>query len=690
LVAFLLGLSTVDPLRHGLCFERFVHPERRDLPDIDLDLASDRRDEVIDWVFRRFGAERVAMVAAHQTFGRRAAYREGLKALGMSLAEVNRFCAQIPEELEAGAIALPPLPPQFRNAAPLLERLIGRPQHLSVHPGGVVLAEPRIECYAPLERAPKGVPVTQYDMTSLEKLGLIKLDLLGNRALAAMQEAERWIHRQRSTVNGQPEMPGAQIASRPSASRNDQATLALLRAGNTVGCFQIETPAMRSLLRKLPVRGIEDLIATLALVRPGPASGEAKAAYIRRAHGEEPATPPHPRLAERLSSNYGMLLFEEDLMAAIAQLTGWPLAQADEFRAALIAADPGSSTLAELERRFVTGSASTGVSGADALRVWRILERFAAYSFNKAHAASYAQLAWQAAFLKAHHPLELACGVLNSYGGQYPLRTVAADFARCGVRLLAPHVNRSETPSVLESGALRLGLGGVKFLTGRNRERIRELRPFADLADLLHKVPLPYRELEALVLSGACDGLAPLAAAAYPFPHEDFLARWQRQPGAAALDGFVLRTPAGAQGATYRALVRCRNELGFLGMHPSEHPLRVLREEARRQGCLTTAELPAYRGETIRLAALVAATRRLAAARGRGIMQFVTLEDEHGLLEAVLRPGVYASLGDPVTNPGPLLIGGKVEADHGDFQLVVTEVTPFHSRPAPYGEFAKL
>ncbi|HEV8149399.1 MAG TPA: PHP domain-containing protein, partial [Gemmatimonadales bacterium] len=191
LVAFLLGLSTVDPLRHGLFFERFVHPARRDLPDIDLDLPSDRRDEVIDWVFRRFGAGRVAMVAAHQTFGRRAAYREGLKAFGMSLIEVKRFCEQIPEELEPGVVVMPPLPPEYRAAAPLLERLIGRPQHLSVHPGGLVLAEPAIECYAPLERAPKGVPVTQYDMTSLEKLGLIKLDLLGTRALSALEEARR-------------------------------------------------------------------------------------------------------------------------------------------------------------------------------------------------------------------------------------------------------------------------------------------------------------------------------------------------------------------------------------------------------------------------------------------------------------------------------------------------------------------
>jgi DNA polymerase-3 subunit alpha/error-prone DNA polymerase len=620
------------------------------------------------------------MVSAQQTFGRRAAYREGLKALGLSLGEVNRFCAQIPEDPDEERSAKSPLellPERYRAAAPLLERLIGRPQHLSVHPGGVVLAEPRVECYAPLQRAPKGVPVTQYDMTSLERLGLIKLDLLGNRALSAIQEALRWIAVRE---------PGSRAAREPGIPLpdGDPTTLDLLHAGNTVGCFQIETPALRSLLRKVPVRGVDDLIATLALVRPGPASGEAKAAYIRRAHGQEPPEPPHPALTGLLRPSYGILLYEEDLMAAIARLTGCSLSRADQIRAELIRSEPGSAERAELEGGFVAAALAAGVSRTEATEVWQILERFAAYSFSKAHAASYAQLAWQAAYLKAHFPLELACGVLNSYGGQYPLRTVAAEFARSGVRLLGPHVNHSESRHSVQAGAVRLGLESVKYLTALSRERIRSSRPFADLAELLGKVPLQARELEALVLGGACDDLEPLRTAGYPFAHEDFLSQWQQNPDLRALSGWQFRRPAGEHAAIHAALVRIRNELRFLGMHPSAHPMRVLRNEAARAGCITTAELASHAGREVHLAGLVAATRRLPVSGGR-TLQFVTLEDEHGLVEAVRRPGGSAVPGDPITNPGPFLLSGRVETDHGDRQLVISKVTPFHLRTSPYG-----
>jgi DNA-directed DNA polymerase III PolC len=669
LVAHVLGITPIDPIEHGLYFERFVHTHRKDLPDIDLDLPSDRRDGLIDWVFRRFGSERVAMVSAHQTFGQRAAFREGLKALGMVLADVDRFCDRLPaEELEPQAAApllVDLLPERYREAVPLITRLIGKMQHISVHPGGVVIAEPRIDHYAPLERAPKGVLVTQYDMHSLEKLGLVKIDLLGNRALGAVQETLRWI-------GGQGEAPDG-----------DPATLQTLRESRTVGCFQIETPAMRATLRRLPVRGIKDVVAALAIVRPGPASGEAKAAFIRRANGEEPARPPHPRLAERLRETYGMMLYEEDIMAAISALTGWSLERADEMRAALVSADDAVLP-AQLQREFRDASVRNGVTKEEAAAVWTILARFVAYSFNKAHAVGYANLAWQTAYLKTHYPVPFACAVLNSYGGLYPLRTLAADFTRHGVRLLAPHVNFSGRLCQVESGAVRVGLSAIKHLTMKNRKNILDRRPFQDFRDFLEKVPLSYRELEAVVLCGACDGLEPLVPEAYPIAHEELLARLRQERSSRALEDFVTRWPAGPRVETYRALARIRNELTFLNIHLCDHPMRVLREEAVRAGCVTTSELAARTGQFARIAVVVAATRRLATRDGQ-LMQFVTFEDEYGLVEAVLFPGTYASLGDPVTNPGPFLVGGRVAEDHGDLHLIVSDLTPFYRRPRPYG-----
>jgi DNA-directed DNA polymerase III PolC len=669
LVAYLLGITGVDPIEHGLCFERFLHPDRHDLPDIDLDVASDRRDELLDWVFRRFGEGRVAMVAAHQTFGRRAAFREGLKAFGMDLAGIDRFIQGFPPgELEGeatGPLPLRLLPPGLQAVVPLIERLVGAPRHLSVHPGGVVIADDRVDLHAPLERAPKGVPVTQYDGASLSRLGLVKLDLLGNRALAANAEALRLIGRPVAMTDGDPE------------------TVAALRAGNTVGCFQIETPVTRGVLKRMPVRGMADLVAALAVVRPGPAAGEAKAEFLRRANGEHPRQPPHPRLRERLRDTYGMMLFDEDLMAAVSGLTGWSLGAADELRVGLIESSPGDSARRALKRRFLVAASLAGVARGDGERVWQTLERFAAYSFSKAHATSYARLAWESAFLKTHHPAEFACGVLNCYGGHYPLRAVASDLVRCGVRILAPHVNQSGPAHRLESGAVRLGLSAVKCLTARNRERILERRPFTDLRGLVATVPLSAAELESLILSGACDDLAPLIGAAYPFPHEELLTRWKREPGLKGLDGFVARNARGRFAETYRTLSRIRNELRFLGMHPSAHPMRVLREEAEREGCVTTSELANRGGQQVRLAAVVIASRRLADRTGR-LMQFVTLEDETGLAESVLSAATFAALQDPVSSAGPLLVSGWVEDDGGSLQLAVTEVKPFHLRPAPY------
>jgi DNA-directed DNA polymerase III PolC len=669
LVAHLLDISAVDPIRHGLYFERFLHADRKDLPDIDVDVPSHRREELLEWVFRRFGDERVAMVSAHQTFRRRAAFREGLKALGMARVDVDQFSRRMPADELEDELPLPLhlLPERYRASVPLIERLIGMFQHASVHPGGVVIAEPRVDCHAPLERAPKGVLVTQFDKTSLARLGLVKIDLLGNRALSAIQETC-------DSLGRVPAMPDA-----------DPATLATLRQARTVGCFQIETPAMRAVLRKLPLRGIADLAAALAIVRPGPASGEAKAAYIRRASGEELPDPLHPRLAERLRGTHGMMLYEEDIMGAISAMTGWSLEAADDTRAAIVRGQDDRGALASLERAFTTAAEVTGVTESEAATVWRALARFAAYSFNKAHATSYAQLAWQSAYLKTHHPVELASAVLNNYGGHYPLRTVAAAFARDGVTFLVPHVNLGGLPCTVAGGAVRIGLASLKRVTARSRTLILARRPFRDLRDLLERAPLSYREMEALVLSGACDGLAPLGSEGYPFSHRALLGRLRAEPMARSLEGFVAPEARGPHVETYRALVRVRNELAYLGMHLSDHPMRVLREEAVRAGCITTAELASRVGRFVRVAGVVAATRRLAT-RGAQIMQFVTLEDECGLVEAVLFPAAYASLEDPVTNPGPFLVGGRVEEDHGDLQLVVSEVRPFHRRPWPYGK----
>jgi DNA polymerase-3 subunit alpha/error-prone DNA polymerase len=289
-------------------------------------------------------------------------------------------------------------------------------------------------------------------------------------------------------------------------------------------------------------------------------------------------------------------------------------------------------------------------------------------------------LAWEAAFLKTHYPLEFACGVLNHYDGHYPLRAIASELIRCGVSLRPPHVNYSAAAHQREEGAVRLGLCAVKFLSARHRERLLEARPFADLRDLVSRVPLNLAELESLILSGACDDLAPLAREAYPFPHEELLTRWKRMPGVAGLDGFIARNARGRFAETHRALTRIRNELRYLGMHVSDHPMRLLRPEAEQAGCITTREALDKAGQTVRLAGMVIASRRQADRQGRPV-QFLTLEDEEGLLEAVVPADAKVALRDPQVAAGPLMVRGRVEGERGVLLLRVADAEPFQPRP---------
>jgi DNA polymerase III alpha subunit len=669
LVVHVLGLSAVDPVEEGLFFERFVHPGRTTPPDIDLDLPSTRREEVVDWVLTRGApdnaarrnARRAARVGAHVTFGPRGALRHGLRALGFAPREIDRFCATLPPgELPAPAeLAWHELAPSARASVPLFSRLSGRFQHVAAHASAVVLGERALEL--PLELAAGGAAVTQFDGLGLELLGARVVDLLGSRTLSAIERAHG-------------ELPEA--VPPQSHDDRDPVTLALLQSARTIGCAEIETPAVRSVLRRMPMRGVRDLATALALVRPGAAAGAAKAAFLRRARGVEAARPIHPELAPVLRATHGLLVFEEDLIAAAMHVTGWTAARAEDLRARIVLEAGDDERLRELSESFVDAATARGLAGEEARTIWQALARLSAYTFSKAHAASHAVLAWQAAWWKSHHPAAFACGVLQEYGGAYPRRTIAADFARAGVRLLVPDVQRASETTRLEDGAVWLGLSELKHLRRRTRERLTAGRPFRDVGDLVARAAPSRRELEALVLVGACDALPPLVAAEYPLPHERLLA------GQAALPDHGARL--GGPGAdTYRALVRVYNELRFLSLHASDHPMRILREEAREAGCATSAELERGGEGEVRFAGLVAATHHAEDARGRPLL-LATLEDETGTIECTLAPREYAVLGSALASAGPFLCVGRAASFDCETRLTLRSVEPFHLRPQPY------
>lgn len=655
LVVHLLGLCAIDPIAHGLHFERFLHAHRSHPPDIDLDVCSNRRDELLRWVVRRFGRERVALVGTLPTFRFDSALRSGLAALGASPSLIERLFAAIaragtqadnePKQLPTAALEL--MPAHLRDAMPLITRLIGKPRSLAMHPGGVVIADRAIDQLVPIEPGRGGFAVAQYDRRAIEQTGLTKLDLLGNRGLAQLQRARALAN------NRAPRLHECPLDDGPTLARIDRA--------DTLGCFQIETPLLRGLLVQMPIRSLDDCVAALALVRPGAAAGAAKREYLRYLQDPRKSRPP---------------LYDEDLLDLLSASAGISLAHADRLRVRIIESQDHHE-LGHLQREYLQLAIANGRAPARALASWQQALRFAAYSFCKAHAWSYALLAYQSAHFKTHFPLEFGCALLDNYGGAYPLRTIAADLQRAGIRIAAPSVNRSALASTIvpTQQTIQLGLARIKHVRKRSALAILEHRErhgdFVTIAQLTAHVRLARQELVALVSCGACDGLQELPASQYPFAHEAYLRGTSERPQPGA-DPQRL--------AAYRTLVRIRNELEFLDMHVTEHPLRVLRAEAQRHGCISIEQIHQLQaGTEVRFTGLLATSRSHRTQTG-GLIDYLTFEDESGLLDALVPTHAHARLAPVLTSPGPYLAQGRLHDDCGHRQVELTTLLPFFAR----------
>jgi DNA-directed DNA polymerase III PolC len=532
LVAYCLGLTEADPFRYGLIFERFLNPERRDRPDIDLDFCWRRRDEVIEHVYELFGHERTAMIATLNCFGLRAAFREAALAEGIPPPEVNRWSRRLPyaffeadpEAAEgdapqnpiAHALSTVPEARDFPHDDPRWQRvlaraatLVGAPRHFGLHPGGVVVSPGPITDFVPCRRAAKGVITAAFDKDAVEAIGLVKMDLLGNRALTVLADCLATLAAEGLT----PDLSDL--------DENDPATVALLSEGRTIGCFQIESPGMRHLLQQIgrvegkDVRGrhlsaMDTVIQAIALIRPGPSGSGMKDAYVRRANEREDPTPPHPRLTELLWDTHGVMLYQEDIMQAASILAGMSLAEADLLRRALAKRDETKTRAAA--HRFLTGCEAEGISRSDANRVWELLANFAAFGFCKAHAVTYGRIAYRCAWLKAHHPAAFLHAFLESHTGYYAPRVYLEEARRLGIGILGPDCNRSSSGYTLErrpAPAIRLGLSLIKGQSTETIERLLASRAesgaYCSLPDLLARTSARTDEVEALIQSGALD-----------------------------------------------------------------------------------------------------------------------------------------------------------------------------------------
>lgn len=585
LVAYCIGITTVDPIAHDLLFERFLNPERVTLPDIDLDLCSHRRDEVLGYVRQRYGAEKVALVATMATLRPKSAVRETAKAYGLDEASITALTGKVrdrwhpdPRRKEVGemeAMLAEVDDPLHVEVVKTAYGMVGVPHHLSIHPGGVVVAPETITHVAPVQWTPKGFFVTQFPHEDVEALGLPKIDLLGIRALTVLADAAELVRRNHQADFRLSEVP-----------MDDTRTAEILRSGETVGVFQCESSGAQRTLRQLRASSVHDLAIANAFFKPGPATGGMAQAFVRRYRGEEAVSYLHPSLAPILGSTQGVMLFQEQVLRVATEIAGLSWGEADRLRKGM--SKFRADEMAAMQARFVEGCQRVepngpGFSSVQAQTLWTQVIAFAGYGFNQGHATAYADVSYRSAYLKAHWPAEFLCARLAGWGGFHHQAVYLAEARQLGIGVRPPHVNHSRNQFVLawEKGGdglqpvLWMGLGQVRDVRRATVRAIvmeRRNRPFRSVSDLLGRVPMARKEWTHLIQAGALDGLGESRAAMLTEAgtHAD------GGDGGQLAFNFIAQT-VNAEDAAQRVAWETR----LLGLPVSVHPLALIDAKAR-------------------------------------------------------------------------------------------------------------
>ena len=676
IVAYCLGITNVCPLKHNLYFERFLNPGRNDPPDLDVDFAWDERDAVLDRALTKYRGH-VAMVSNHVFFQPRMALREVAKVFGLPDREIDTLMKRLPAYLRTGNphVALettfrkvPELknmdyPDPWPRIIHLAQRLTGLPRYLSVHPGGVVITPDPIDTYVPLEMTPKGVPVLQWEKDGTEAAGLVKIDLLGNRSLGVIRDAVQNIHREGGILDESHWEP-----------EEDFATQEAIAQGRTMGCFYIESPAMRLLQKKSGVGDFEHLVIHSSIIRP--AANKFIQAYLERLH-KGCWDPIHPLLGDVLDETFGIMVYQEDVSRAAVSMAGFSHAEADGLRKILSKKDR-EHKLRDYQDRFFRGAASRGVSGEKISAVWEMIMSFGGYSFCKPHSASYARVSFQAAFLKVHFGAAFMAAVISNQGGFYSTFAYVSEARRMGLTLLPPDVCHSDIDWKGNRQWLRVGLLSVKGLSKNCRKAIvseRQKHPFQSLRDVLQRVGPDESEARALINCGALDTFCNGGNRAGLLWE---LARWQKDRATISGSQGLFKDSEGGLPAPRLpetdGLEKLRREFMVLGFLCDRHPMTLYRKVLERFKPVPAVRLNHFRGKRIRFAGWLVTGKRVQTRHG-DTMAFLTFEDETGIVETTFFPRTYARFCHRVDWNRPYLLEGKVDVDWGAAILTVDHVT---------------
>jgi error-prone DNA polymerase len=670
IVCYLTGLSHVDPVEAGLSLGRFINDEMVAVPDIDLDFPRDIREKLIVRVTERYGRQHAALVASFSTYRSRGAIRDIGKAVGLPFAELERL-ARVTDGWDATRIAdeVDGVPgthsgPRWDAFRELTHEIAGLPRHISQHPGGMVIStRPLIDLVPVQPAAMAGRQICQWDKDSCGDAGFLKIDLLGLGMLSAVEDAIDRIARLHGTTIDLSRVP-----------LDDAAVYAEIQQADTVGVFQIESRAqMQSLLQTRP-ENLDDLTVQVALVRPGPIQGKAVHPYIehRRRRRLDPTFEPpveHESLREPLRDTLGVVVFQDQVLDVSMAAAGFSIGEAEGLRRAM-SRKRSEEAIEAWRPRFVAGALAQGMSEETAHVIYDKLVGFAGFGFPKSHAAAFALLAYQSAWLRRYYPGEFLCALLNAQPmGFYPPSSLVRDAQRRGVEVRSPHVNRSRAECTIEDGAVRVGIGYVQSVGEADAKAVEAGQPYADLGDLARRTSVHADSLEALVAAGTCDEWGPRRELLWRLgvtPRGETVTGGNRQL-ALPLEPTAEIPELPGQTDWEQMLADYKHTSMSVGVHP----LQLLRPHLPA-GVATSAELPETpHGTMIQVAGMAIARQRPSTANG---VVFMLLEDEHGQSNLIVPPRVYEQYRAVVRGEPLILARGKLERHGRNINLLVAEL----------------
>ncbi len=659
IVSYCLGITHVEPLRYNLFFERFINQARLEPPDIDVDFAWDERDDVLQYVFNKYGIERTAMVSNHVTYQKRAAIREIAKVYGLPDAEIGAVTKRISYGFsligkpvtEHPALKDYGFPTPWPEILQWAERLEDIPRHMSVHCGGVVVTPGPTSNWVPTEIAPKGVRIIQWEKDQTEDAGLVKIDLLGNRSLAVIRDTLEAIKRYR----------GVEIDYASWNPLDDPDTQYLIARGDTMGVFYVESPATRLLQKKACVGDYEHLVLHSSIIRP--AANKYIDKYLRRLKGE-PFEPLHPLIGDLLDENYGIMVYQEDVTRVAMRLAGFELAEADELRK-IISKKHKHRRVLDLKRKFYTGASQNGAEENVIDQVWDMIMSFAGYSFCKPHSASYALVSFKSAYLRAHYPAEFIAAVISNQGGFYSTFAYISEARRMGIEILPPDVNDSEIKYIGTGNRLRIGFMQIKGLPVATLERlikVRKNRPFTGFKDCTRRVGLSSSEAKLMVKAGCFDKLE--SGRSRPELLWQLTLTENTTKSGSQNDLFETPVRHAPKPPEYDARTLLTQEVETLGFLVSRHPLELYREKIRKGRFVKGCDLADYVGRKVEVVGWLV-TGKVVPTKDHEPMEFVTFEDTTALIETVLFPEAYRRFSHILSHAHPYRLYGKVEESFG-------------------------